>query len=251
MRLHAVEIGEGRPVVLLHGLLGQARNFGAVQRRLAAGRRVIALDLRNHGASPHAEGMGYRDMAADVAETLAALGALPAAVIGHSMGGKVAMALALTRSEVVARLLVADIAPVANPPRFHPLLAAMRGMAIRPGMTRGEVEAALAAAVPEKGMRGFVVQNFVPGERPHWKVGLDEIIAGLDDILGWPGFDTTYDGPALFLAGERSDYLLPEHRPGIRAMFPRARFVTLKGAGHWVHADNPEGFIGVAEAFLG
>lgn len=251
MRLHAVEMGEGRPAVMLHGLLGQARNFGAVQRRLAAGRRVIALDLRNHGASPHAEGMSYRDTAADVAETLAALGALPAAVIGHSMGGKVAMALALTRPEAVARVLVADIAPVANPPRFGPLLAAMRDLPLHRGMTRGEAEAALAGAVPDRGMRGFVVQNFVPGERPHWKVGLQEIIAGLDEILGWPQFDATYDGPALFLSGERSDYLLPEHRPGIRALFPRARFATLKDAGHWVHADNPEGFIGVAEAFLG
>jgi esterase len=151
----------------------------------------------------------------------------------------------------VARVMVVDIAPVANPPRFGPLLAAMRDLPLRPGMTRGEAEAGLAAAVPEAGLRAFLMQNFVPGPAPGWRVGLGGIIAGMDEILGWPRFAGRYDGPALFLAGERSDYLLAEHRAGIRALFPRARFATLKGAGHWVHADNPEGFVGVAAAFLG
>lgn len=243
-------MGEGPPVVLLHGLFGQARNFGAVQRRVAGARRVIALDLRNHGASPHAAGMSYAAMAADVVETLGAMGALPCALIGHSMGGKVAMAVALTRPEAVARLMVADIAPVPSPPRFAPIIAAMRGMALHEGMTRAEADAALVGAVPEAGMRGFLLQNMRFGGVPAWKVGLEEIEAGLGDILGWPEFGAVYDGPTLFLGGARSDYILPEHRPVIRGLFPNARMAVLRDAGHWLHADNPEGFIGVVEAFL-
>ncbi len=250
MMLHGVALGEGPPVVVLHGLFGQARNFGAVQRRIAAGRRVIALDLRNHGASPHAAGMSYAAMAADVVETLGAMGALPCAVIGHSMGGKVAMAAALTRPAAVARLMVADIAPAPSPPRFAPIIAAMRGMALREGMTRADADAALAGAVPEAGMRGFLLQNMRFGGMPAWKVGLGEIEAGLGDILGWPEFGAVYEGPALFLGGARSDYIAPEHRPAIRALFPQARLAVLRDAGHWLHADNPEGFIGVVEAFL-
>ena len=250
MMLHGVALGEGPPVVLLHGLFGQARNFGAVQRRISRRRRVIALDLRNHGASPHGAGMSYAAMAADVVETLGAIAALPCALIGHSMGGKVAMAVALTRPDAVARVLVADIAPVESPPRFAPIIAAMRRMDLREGMTRAEADAALVAAVPDAAMRGFLLQNMRFGGLPAWKVGLAEIEAGLGDILGWPDFGTAYGGPALFLGGARSDYILPAHRPVIRGLFPNARLAVLRDAGHWLHADNPEGFIGVVEAFL-
>lgn len=251
MILDATVMGEGPPVALLHGLLGQARNFGAIQRRLARRHRVIALDLRNHGASPHAPGMAYPVMAADVAATLAGLEARSCAVVGHSMGGKVAMALALTQPDAVSRLLVADIAPVPNPPRFGPMIAAMRALKLHEGMTRAEADAALQGAVPDAGMRAFVLQNLKFGGKPEWKPDLAAIADGLPDILDWPDFATTFSGPTLFLGGARSDYLLPEHRPAIRALFPRARMATLKDAGHWLHADNPEGFIGVLESFLG
>jgi pimeloyl-ACP methyl ester carboxylesterase len=144
MRLAVTEAGRGAagrfPVVLLHGLLGAGQNFGAVQKALAAsGHRVLALDLRNHGASPHAPSMSYPGMAADVAETLRAAGAWPAAVIGHSMGGKAAMALALAQPEGVGRLLVADIAPVTyRTPLFATDVAAMRAIPLRAGLTRRE-----------------------------------------------------------------------------------------------------------------
>ena len=147
MKLNAVEAGEGPPVALLHGLFGQAGNFGAVQRRLAATHRMIALDLRNPAARPHAEGMGYAAMARDVLETLDGLGALPCRLVGHSMGGKVAMMAALTRPQAVARLVVADIAPVAYPPRLRGYLAAMRAVALAPGLTRAAADAALQGEV--------------------------------------------------------------------------------------------------------
>lgn len=255
MRLHATERGAGPPVVLLHGLYGHAGNFASLQRRLAAGgRRVLALDLRNHGMSPHAAAMTYPAMAADVLETLAAAAALPCALIGHSMGGKVAMRAALDGPAAVARLLVADIAPVAyaHAGEHAAYLAAMASIAPTPGMTRAAADVALAAAVPDGRVRGFLLQNFVPGAAPHWRIALDAIAAALPDLVGWPAPvpGQHYDGPALFLSGARSDYVRPEARPAIRALFPAARFAALKGAGHWLHADDPEGFAAVVEAFL-
>ena len=254
MRLNSVARGEGTPVALLHGLYGQARNFATVQSRLAAtGRRVFALDLRNHGASPQAPGMSYPDMAADVLETLRAEAALPCALVGHSMGGKVAMCAALADPAAVARLLVADIAPVAyaHAGAHEGYVAALAALELRPGMTRGQADAALAGAIPDPRIRGFLLLNFVGGEQPHWRINLPAIAAALPQLVGWPAVTGHYDGPALFVSGGRSDYVLPEHRPAIRALFPRARQATLKDAGHWLHADDPEGFIAVTEAFLG
>lgn len=250
MILHAVVRGEGPVLALLHGLFGQAGNFGAIQRRLAHGRRVVALDLRNHGASAHALGMDYRTMAEDVRETLEALGLLPCAVLGHSMGGKVAMALALAHSAVVSRVCVADIAPVRYPPHLVTYATAMRDMALSPALTRAEADRALAGIVKDAGERSFLLSNLRLGGNAHWRIGLDAIIAGMDDIQDWPAIDAPpFSGPTLFLAGARSRYIRPEYRPAIAALFPSARFVTLRNAGHWLHADDPEGFLAVVEAF--
>ncbi len=251
MQLNAIEAGSGPPLVLLHGLFGAARNFGAVQRRLAERWRVLALDLRNHGASPHARGMSYAAQAADVLETLAARDALPAAVVGHSMGGKVAMRLALESPDSVSRLVVADIAPVAYKPRFRAYARAMVELALTPGLTRAAADAALAEAVPDPAVRAFLLQNLALGARPSWRSGLAEINAGLAEIEGWDApAGARFPGPVLFLSGERSDYVKPEHRPAIRTLFPAARFVTLKHAGHWLHADQPEVFVAALGAFL-
>ena len=251
MILHATSRGDGPVLVLLHGLFGQSGNFGAVQRRLAAGgRRVVALDLRNHGASPHAPGMDYATMAEDVHATLGELGLLPCAVLGHSMGGKAAMMLALRHPQAVARLCVADIAPVRYRPQLVTYATAMRDMALSPGLTRAAADAALAPVVADAGERAFLLSNLRLGDAPHWRIGLDEIIAGMDDIQDWPVAEAApYAGPTLFLAGARSRYVRPEHRPAIAALFPAARFVTLRNAGHWLHADDPEGFLAVVEAF--
>ncbi len=250
MILHAVAMGEGAPLALLHGLFGSARNFGAVQRRLASHRRVIALDLRNHGASPHAAGMGYGTMAEDVLETLAQHDALPATLLGHSMGGKVAMLAALTHPDALSSLIACDIAPVPYQHANATIAAAMQAMALPPGLTRAAADAALAAAVPDASVRGFLLQNLNTGAQPAWRIGLDEITAAMPQIEGWDAVAASYDGPVLFIAGARSDFIRADHRPTIRRLFPRARFVTLKHAGHWLHADNPDGFVAVVEAFL-
>jgi pimeloyl-ACP methyl ester carboxylesterase len=251
MILNSVEAGAGAPVVFLHGLLGAAQNFGAIQKALAATHRVIAMDLRNHGASPHAPTMSYAEMAADVAETLQALRAAPAAIIGHSMGGKVAMTLALDHPDLVERLLVADIAPVAYPaPSFLRYLAAMRAVPLTPGLTRREADAALADAVPQPPLRGFLLQNLLFNETPpRWRIALDAIVAEMPSIGGWPDPPGRYDGQVLVLAGDASDYIKPEDHARFRALFPAAEFHAIR-AGHWLHADNPQAFLAEVTAFL-
>jgi esterase len=250
MHLHRSDTGSGPPVVLLHGLFGAARNFGTVQRALTPLFRVIAMDARNHGASPHASGMSYPVLAADVLETLDALDVECAAIIGHSMGGKIAMTVALAAPERVGRLLVADIAPVPYQHENESVATAMLAISLRSGLTRAEAEAALAEAVPIPAVRTFLIQNLQFGAEPRWRIGLDEIAAAIADLEGWEGVTSTYPGPTLFVSGAQSDFVLPEHRPVIRALFPAARFVAVKNAGHWLHADNPAGFLSVVEAFL-
>ncbi len=251
MILAGTELGSGQPVALLHGLFGAAANFGTVQKRLAERHRVISLDLRNHGASPHAPYMSYPAMAEDVLETLRARNALPCALIGHSMGGKVAMAAALEAPGAIARLMVADIAPVTYPPVFRAYAQAMSAMRLSADLTRVAADQALSAAVESPAIRAFLLQNLRFGSTPGWRIGLDAIAAGLHVLEGWPELDeNAYLGPALFVSGARSDYIQPEHRPIIRAMFPAARFAVLKNAGHWLHADNPEGFLSLVDSFV-
>ena len=250
MILNATQSGEGPPVVLLHGLFGAGRNFGAVQRALAPRYRVVALDMRNHGDSPHDPDMRYATQAADVSETLLSLGIGKAALIGHSMGGKTAMAVALRQPDQVGRLLASDIAPVVYQHGNTAITDAMAAIPVTPALTRQEADAALAAAVPRPDIRAFLLQNLRFGPNPRWRIGLTEIAAAIPDLEGWIELPGRYGGPCLFVSGADSDYVLPEHRPLIRAQFPAARFVAVKNAGHWVHADNPAGFLSVVEAFL-
>jgi esterase len=250
MILNAIHAGEGPPVVLMHGLFGQARNFGAIQRALAPRFRVIALDMRNHGESPHAADMGYPAQAADVRETLLALGIERAAIVGHSMGGKAAMALALQWPDMVGRVLVSDIAPVPYQHGNTAFAAAMQAIPLSPTLTRREADAVLAQTVDDESLRPFLLQNLRFGADAHWRIGLNEIAAAIPDLEGWTNPSGSYSGPALFVTGARSNYVLAEHRAIIRQQFPAARFVAVKNAGHWVHADNPAGFLSVLDAFL-
>ena len=246
MILHAVEAGQGPPVVLLHGLFGAARTLGVVQRRLVReGFRTLSLDLRNHGESGHAAEMGYAAMAGDVADTLAALGVGPAAVLGHSMGGKVAMALALAQQGRVERLVVAAIAPLAYPPHFRAYAAAM--LAVPEAATRAEADALLAGVAPDAAVRAFLVQNRGAGG---WRIGLAEIAAALPAIEGWDASGGRYDGPVLVVTGGRSDYVTAEGRAAFSRAFADVRFVALEGAGHWLHAEEPRAFGDAVAAFL-
>jgi pimeloyl-ACP methyl ester carboxylesterase len=252
--LHVVEHGEpgGRPPLLIaHGLFGSARNWGALARRLAEGRRVIVPDMRNHGASPRSARHDYPALAADLAEVIAAHGGR-ADVVGHSMGGKAAMALALLHPDAVGRLVVADIAPVAYGHTQMPLVEAMRGLDLAGVATRAEADRRLAVTVTDPAVRAFLLQSLdlkAPGG-PAWRLNLDALGANMPAILGWPDLPGAFAGPTLFLSGALSDYVRPEHRAAIRALFPAARFARIPGAGHWLHADRPEAFAAAVAAFL-
>lgn len=250
--LAATQSGAGAPVVLLHGLFGASQNFGAIAKQLAARFRVVALDLRNHGASPHVRAMPYPAMADDVARTLAALGVGPAAIVGHSMGGKVAMALAQARPDIVSRLCVVDIAPRAHGPALLAYAEAMAAIALRPGLRRAEADAALATSIPEPGIRAFLLQNLrFDTDPPAWRLNLPAIAAAIPDLSAWAPPETPpFRGPTLFLAGGKSRYIRPEDHQAIRLRFPMARIETVPGAGHWVHAEAPAAFLAALTPFL-
>ncbi len=251
MILNAAMMGEGKPLVLLHGLFGAARNLGVLSRGLAAGARIIAMDLRNHGESPHGLPMDFATMAADVAQTLAALGIARADLAGHSLGGKTAMALALTRPELVDRLAVLDIAPISYAHEYDDYVAAMLGLKLGPELTRAGAEQALAQTVKSAPMRAFLLNNLSLGAAPRWRLGLREIQAAMPDLLAWPDFgDKKFNGPALFLRGAESDYVGPQAWAPIRSLFPQAALQTIEGAAHWLHADRPQAVIAALQDFL-
>jgi pimeloyl-ACP methyl ester carboxylesterase len=250
--LAVTEAGSGPPLVLLHGLFGAGQNWGGIRSVLARRFRVLTPDLRNHGASPRAPDMSYAAMAEDVVDMLDAAGIDRAAVLGHSMGGKVAMALALAHPGRVERLVVADIAPVRYRPALRGYVAAMRAIPLRAGLARREADAMLAATIPEPGIRAFLLQNLrFETDPPAWRLGLEEIGAAMpviEDFAVPPG--VRFDGPVLVMAGEKSGYIRAEHHDAFRALFPALHFATVPGAGHWVHAENPSGFLALLQPFL-
>jgi pimeloyl-ACP methyl ester carboxylesterase len=239
------------PLLIAHGLYGSARNWGVIARRLAVGREVLAVDMRNHGESPHFATHTYADMAADLAQVIAAHGGR-ADVLGHSMGGKAAMLLALTQGALVNRLIVADIAPVAYQHDQIRHIDAMRGLDLRGVTTRTEADRRLSASVPDPALRAFFLQSLdVRTDPPQWRLNLDVLAEEMPGIVGWPQVHGRFDGPTLFLSGAQSRYVMPEHRVPIRALFPAAQFAAIDGAGHWLHAEQPRAFEDAVRAFLG
>ncbi len=252
LRHPAAAPSDALPLVIAHGLYGSARNWNVIARRLADTRDVVAVDMRNHGESPRAPEQGYPEMAADLAEVIATLGGR-ADVLGHSMGGKAAMVLALTHPGLVRRLVVADIAPVAyNHDQSHHARA-MQAMDLTGLTDRRSADARLAeAGVDDPSLRAFFLQSLdMKAEGgPRWRLNLPVLAAEMPRIVGWPGTQGQFDGPALFLTGSESGYVRPQNREAILALFPRARFAKLPGAGHWLHADRPREFEETVRIFL-
>ncbi|MCP5371382.1 MAG: alpha/beta fold hydrolase [Hyphomicrobiales bacterium] len=253
MPLAHTAYGSGPDVIVLHGLFGSARNWAGVAKALSAHHRVHALDLRNHGDSFWADGMAYADMADDLRRFMADRHLGGAAVIGHSMGGKAAMVLALHDPHLVGRLLVADVAPAGYGHSFADYVAAMAAVDLAGIDRRAQVDAQLAAAIPEDGLRAFLLQNLVRGPGGlRWRVNLDALAAHMAAIGDFPDIrpGQAYRGPTLFLAGGRSDYIEPHHHGLIHRLFPHARIAVLPGAGHWLHAEQPRAFVAAARDFL-
>jgi pimeloyl-ACP methyl ester carboxylesterase len=256
LSLHYREAGRatGEPVLLLHGLFGSAANWGRVSRILADDWRVLVPDLRNHGQSPHAAQHDYPAMAADLVALLDRLEIEAATLVGHSMGGKVAMHLALTAPHRVARLGVVDMAPVRYAHDFDDVLQAFD--AVDPGAIAGrsDAERAMADRRVAAGMRAFLLQNLVRDADGgwRWRLNLAALRRAQPDLRGFPDVEpgTAYTGPARFIRGALSDYVRPEHEARVRELFPGAAICEVAAAGHWVHAEQPSGFIACLQPLL-
>lgn len=252
-RLHTLGVGDAGPrVAFLHGLFGQGRNWAQIAKALAGhdgtGAQCLLVDLPDHGHSPWSRTFSFERYAAQVAETLSA--AAPGeewVLVGHSLGGKVAMVLTLQHPELVRRLVVVDIAPkdYGDLDRFREYVTQMRALPLGRLSSRAEADELFSTTEPDAGVRAFLLQNLRhEGHTWSWRVNLDllheDIARGLDSrIADFPDLGRQWDGPVVWIAGELSGYVRPEDGEAMRALFPRTRLVTVKGAGHWVHTDAP------------
>ncbi|AJE45591.1 alpha/beta fold hydrolase [Celeribacter indicus] len=244
--LNTVFIGQPTdrpPLLIVHGLFGSARNWGVISKRLSDQRLVAAVDMRNHGESPRFPTQSYPDMAGDLAEVLEPLVADhgPCHVMGHSMGGKAAMVLALTRPQLLKSLIVADISPVSYSHDNTPLIHAMRGLNLSKVEKRSDADRQLAREVLDAGVRAFLLQSLVVKEK-RWLLNLDVLEAEMPKIVAFPEVSGTFGGPAFFLSGGESTYVERDHRDRAKALFPKAKFASIPGAGHWLHAEKPREF---------
>ena len=247
------ETGTGPALVVLHGLFGSQRNWASIAARLGREHRVLSVDLRNHGASPWDPRHDYPALADDVAGFIRTVAGTSADVIGHSMGGKAAMVLALTRPELIDRLVVVDIAPAPSRGVSIDLVRAMQAVPLAACRRRTDVADALADRIPDPATRAFLAQSVA--SRPEglaWSVNLDVLERQFDEIRGFPAPPPggPFTRPTLFVAGGRSSYLEPQHWPEIERLFPAAMLEVIPDAGHWVHADAPSAFVEMVGRFL-
>ncbi|VTU13114.1 Esterase YbfF [Variovorax sp. SRS16] len=241
-------VGDGPAVVILHGLFGAGRNWAQIAHALAADYRVYLPDARNHGASTWAETMSYEEMALDVRALIAREGLERPFIVGHSMGGKTAMALALGLEdpESIGGIAVIDIAPESYADQFSSYVSAMRHLDLAAATSRSEIRRALADSLVGDAPIDFLMQNLRRHkDRFDWRLNLMATAVCMRELCAFPEAlpHARYDGPALFLAGAESDYVRPESLPRILELFPGAELVRIADAGHWVHADQPQALL--------
>ncbi|RFA27230.1 alpha/beta hydrolase [Alkalilimnicola ehrlichii] len=250
--LHYTEQGKGQPLLILHGLYGSGANWGRYAKSLAGDYRVIVPDLRNHGRSPHDPDMSYPAMAADLRALLDREGIDQAIVLGHSMGGKAAMTLALENPARVTALIAADIAPVPYTGHEHrDLIAALQDVPLDAVDSRADADAHLREAIPTEMVRQFLLTNLQRQNGGYqWRIPLQILSDQRRLIEGFPDFDAVYQGPSLFVHGENSDYVTDEALTPIRERFPQASVEAIPNAGHWLHVEQPEAFSSCLNGFL-
>lgn len=241
MNLHYRMEGQGNAIILIHGLFGSSDNLGLLARTLKDNYKVISIDLRNHGKSPHSNTFTYHEMANDILAIVEPLDIECFSVIGHSMGGKVAMAMTALAAARMEHLIVLDIAPVHYQEHHHQnVFAGLREVTNHTVSKRSEAEACLARHIIEPGVRQFLLKSFVKNENGyHWRFNAEGLIANYDTILGWKKLPP-FQGKTLFIKGQRSEYILPEHREAIVRQFPQAKAHMVANTGHWLHAEKPE-----------
>jgi esterase len=243
MKLYSKQYSaKGAPLVILHGLYGNGGNWAAHARQLAEQFAVYTLDARNHGQSPRSLTMSLPEMAADVADTMQALELESANLLGHSLGGKTAMLLALQHPELVTSLIVVDIAPVAYQKQDDEVLAALCALDIANIESRAQADEKLAESITSKGVRDFLLTNLQRDEagKFSWRINLPVIAEYFNSLTSWPETGKVYEGRTLFIKGSESAYILPSYQDQTLTQFPNAALKIVEGAGHWVHSEKPE-----------
>jgi len=243
MNLFFRETGDGPPVVILNGLFGSSDNWQTFARELASSRfRVLTVDLRNHGQSPHSPVFDFLSMAEDVAELIRSNCKEPVFLIGHSLGGKIAMQLALTYPGLLRGIAVIDIAPRYYEPHHQKIIEGLKAINLSTLQSRKEAEEILMSHIPEPGVRQFLLKNLYRKERDQfdWRFDLDSISASIDNVGAAIQSEQPCLLPSLFISGEKSNYIGESDKADIAMLFPNSRLLTAPGAGHWVHADNPD-----------
>jgi len=249
--LHFSKFGKSTdapPLLIAHGLFGSARNWGVIAKRIAQERQVIAVDMRNHGESPWELTHSYFELAEDLAEIALDHGGY-VDLLGHSMGGKAAMVLALKQPELLRRMIVADIAPVAYDHSQSHLIDAMKSIDLSTVQRRPDADLQLVQSVEDKTTRAFLLQSLDVASKK-WRLNLDVLEQFMDDVTGWPRLSGQASLPVLFLLGAQSTYMTDQGRKEAKRLFPKARFAKIPDAGHWLHAEKPREFEATVRIFL-
>jgi pimeloyl-ACP methyl ester carboxylesterase len=245
MTLHSQILGEGKPFVILHGFLGMSDNWKTLGNRWAEdGYEVHLLDQRNHGRSFHSDEFSYEVMAEDLKNYCEEHGLKEIILLGHSMGGKVAMQFAVTYPEIVSKLIVADIGPKAYPPHHQDILKALSKLDFSIIQSRGEAEDILSEYIKDEGTKLFLLKNLYRKNKNELglRINLPILSAKIGEVgAALPG-NTIFKGDTLFLGGEKSGYIEPMDEILIKKHFPKAKIGTISNAGHWLHAENPDEF---------
>ena len=250
MQLHYHRSGQGRPLVILHGLFGTWENLGASVKALAAHWDVIAPDLRNHGRSPHADEHSYPLMASDLAQLLDSLELETVSILGHSMGGKVAMEFALTFPARVDKLIVVDIAPVQYPPHHTDVFTGIAAIDLQAIKSRSEADQQLSQQVESTAVRAFLLKNLYREEGAFkWRANFATLEREYSQIAASPA-EGSFSGPTLFIKGANSNYLLNEYQQAVTERFSDVQLKIISDAGHWPHAEKPETFLRLVTRFL-
>lgn len=245
--------GSGAPLILVHGLFGSLENLGMIARLLAERFEVHSLDMRNHGRSPHSSVMNYEAMATDILHYMDSVGLECASLLGHSMGGKAVMTVALRAPERVARLIVADIAPVDYPPHHNEIFTGLQALDLANLRSRQDADTQLKAYVPELPVRQFLLKNLVKQSAGGfaWRMNLPVLIHEYASIIEGQSGTRPFLNPVLFVIGGSSNYVQRKHQEKVLLHFPGAQVRVIPGTGHWLHAEKPELFAGIVERFLG
>ncbi len=251
MRLNYYSVGTGPNLIILHGLFGSASNFRTLAKLYGAHFTVYCLDLRNHGASPHDDDVSFDAMASDIIEFMDDHKLKNSALMGHSLGGKVAMQVALNFPERISCLIAGDIAPVEYPHHHDRIFEGMNEVSRRAVSSRKEAEQILADFVEMPEVRLFLLTNLVRDQDKSfvWRINVKGLECGYEDITKIPN-GTPYQGPSLFIRGDLSDYVKEEYFPAIYDLFPKAEIATLAGTGHWLHAEKPKEYAAITLKFL-